>query len=84
MNEPFVRKEKYLVLKIDDLDRYLFPFQKKQLSMICAIVENGRRVDDKKQNYYVVVNQDEPYSEQVWKLIEEAEAEKVGGEKRAV
>ena len=81
MNEPFVRKEKYLVLKIDDLDQYLFPFQKKQLSMICAIVENGRRVDDKKQNYYVVVNQDEPYSEQVWKLIEEAEAEKVGGEK---
>lgn len=69
----FERKEKYIVFKIEDAEKYLFPFQKQQLHMICAVIENGRRVDGKGQNYYVVVNQDESYAEEVWKLIEKGQ-----------
>jgi len=72
----FERKEKYVVLKIDDVNEYLTSHYQTALRSICAIIEDGRRQDGKKSNYYVVVNQDEPYAEQVWKLIEVGESER--------
>jgi predicted DNA-binding protein (MmcQ/YjbR family) len=64
---------KYIVFKIADVQKYLSPEEKRQLVIISETILNGRHMDDKKDNHYVVVNEDEPYSEQVWKLIEDSQ-----------
>ena len=73
----FERKEKYVVLKISDIKKYLIDEDISALKMICGIIEDCRHQDRKEINYYVVVNQDEPYAEIVWKLIEFGELLKV-------
>ena len=74
MGTEFVRYAKYEVMKLDDIDRYLSDEQKEQLSDISQTLQIGRLSDSKPAcNKYVVVNEDKPYAEQVWKLIEEGE-----------
>ena len=63
------KEEKYLVLKLDDIGKYLSPVAKDQLKHICARIGLGRTNDGKEDNHYVVVNEDEPYSEWVWSLV---------------
>ena len=68
----FKREDKYLVLKWADLEKYLKqdPFIKFDIiGYICDAVRLGRHKDGKKDNTYVVVNEDETYAEQVWQLI---------------
>ena len=67
----FKREIKYLVLKWDDIDKYLTQtdFAKTLLALVSHIV-HCRRLDGKKENTYVVVNEEELYAEIVWKLIE--------------
>ena len=70
----FKRENKYLVLKWNDLEKYLTqdPFVKFDIiGYICDTVRIGRQKDGKKDNAYVVVNEDESYAEDVWKLIED-------------
>jgi len=70
----FVRYAKYEVMKLDDIDRYLSDEQKEQLYDIIGTIQVGRLGIRKPAcNSYVVVNEDMPYAEQVWKLIEEGE-----------
>lgn len=69
----FERKRKYLVLKTDDIDSYLNTSEQCALLNICHIIGHGRELDGKKDNSYVVVNEDEPYAEKVWALIEKGE-----------
>lgn len=66
----FRRYEKYLVLKIDDIIRSLHPNDGQELERLCGLVCEFRRLEGKKANRYIVVNEDEPYAEVVWKLIE--------------
>lgn len=75
-SKEFVRYEKYEVMKLDDMDKYLTSEQRKQLDTVIGIIQAGRVHDNKVPcNRYVVVNEDMPYAEQVWKLIEEGELE---------
>jgi hypothetical protein len=67
--EEFKREEKYIVFKIDDVKKYLDTELKRQLVIISETIGICRTVDGKKDNRYVVVNEDEPYAEQVWELI---------------
>ena len=66
----FKREDKYLVLKLDDLSKYLDPEDREKLDALVMTIGWGRGADGKKDNTYVVVNEDEPYAEIVWKLIE--------------
>ncbi len=66
----FKRYNKYYVLKIGDIDRYLNSSEKVELATIAGKVSTGRRSDGKQDKDYVVVNQEMPYAEKVWQLIE--------------
>lgn len=72
----FEREQKYLVLKWDDLRAALTEEQHNQLSTICADIA-GHRFDQGKRMFirHVVVNEDEPYADQVWRLIEAGQEE---------
>ncbi len=66
----FKRETKYLVLKWDDVNKYLNENGQGWLRAICNAIHEGREREGKKENTYVVVNEDEPYAEIVWELIE--------------
>lgn len=69
-SEPeFKRGQKYFVLKIDDINKYLKKKEQEQLHSLAKIIQLCRLDDGKKSNTYVVVNESETYAEQVWELI---------------
>ena len=63
--------DKYLVLKQEDIECYLSSYQQMQLRDIFCEIFRIRKQLKKKDNSYIVVNEDQPYASQVWKLIEE-------------
>lgn len=73
--ERFMQDEiewgKFLVLKMEDLQRFLTDEQKEQLSWIIYSYFEGRLVDDGKglDSRYYVVNADEPWSDKVKQVI---------------
>ena len=68
----FERYAKYEVMKLDDIDKYLLNNQKEALKDIIQTIQIGRKMNGKVFcNRYVVVNEDQPYAEQVWRLIQE-------------
>lgn len=69
----FERYAKYEVMKLGDIEKYLDSYLRGHLESIKAVIREGREGAGKKENSYVVVNEDEPYAEKVWKLIEEGE-----------
>lgn len=70
----FIRYAKYEVMKLVDIDKFLSDEQKTNLDSITKSIQEGRVKEGKPAcNRYVVVNEDMPYAEQVWKLIEEGE-----------
>lgn len=69
--EEFKRENKYLVLKHGDIELYLTKRDKADLNIMLLGIAKGRIDMGKKPNHYVVVNEDEPYAEQVWQLIQE-------------
>jgi len=72
----FKRYAKYEVMKLDDIDKFLSDAQKRALEDVSRTIQEGRVREGKPAcNRYVVVNEDMPYAEQVWKLIEEGEKE---------
>ena len=76
MTYTFKREEKYFVLKWADIAKYLTREQRGQLGDIATVIDNCRTADGKGYNGYVVVNEDEPYAEQVWQLVEAEERRK--------
>ena len=64
-----IKEEKYLVLKLDDKEKYLADREKFALANVCLRIREGRDHDGKKQNHYVVVNEEEPYADKVWDLV---------------
>jgi len=60
---------KYLVLKQEDVEK-LPADLKEALKAVQGWIRASRLAEDRKNNTYVVVNEDEPYAEVVWKLIE--------------
>ena len=64
----FKREQKYLVIKLADLQKYasnMIP----ELNKILSLIRLGREREGKRDSNYVVVNEDEPYAETVWALI---------------
>lgn len=54
---------KYVVLKIDDVDRYCSFEQQDQIDEICNTIQSGRMRENKKaENRYIVINSDETYA----------------------
>ncbi len=74
MEKGFERNyNKYIVMKTDDVKEALSVAQEGSLYEILDIISLHRKKEGKKDNTYVVVDEDEPYSEAVWKLIEDEE-----------
>jgi hypothetical protein len=76
MKEFKREKNKYLVLKQEDIYNFLTPSQKICLDDICDTIGYARKQLHKAVNNYVVINQDEDYIEKVWALIKEGESKK--------
>lgn len=73
----FQREQKYLVVRWEDIDNYLSRHWRGQLDLCLRQIDQGRASEGKKINQYVVVNQDEPYIETIWKALEVGEDTKV-------
>jgi hypothetical protein len=83
MMKEIKKEEKYLVLKLEDLDEYFNQFTKG----IFATKDEQKIIDNltwkevireiKNNNKYIVCNQDEPYAEKVWQVILDGERDKV-------
>lgn len=68
---------KFCVFKVADIQKYLTDDEKIILEHISERIEAGRVKDGKTPgNKYVLCNQDEPYAEKVWQVIEEGETQK--------
>jgi hypothetical protein len=68
----FAQKEtKFMVLKLEDIKKYLDFKEQHKLEMMCIKIEQGRLDDDKETTdpKYIICNQDEPYAEVVWQVI---------------
>ncbi len=68
---------KYLVLKVDDIRKLPRGLQE-GIEAAMGWITAGRILEGKKNNSYVVVNEDEPYAETVWELIKKEEERKHG------
>lgn len=71
-----VKKEhgKYVVIKVDDMREYLPSSVIDELTDILELIAEGRTCAGKQRyNNYVVCNQDEPYADDVWRLILQGE-----------
>lgn len=67
----FADKEtKFMVLKLEDITKYLDMKDLNKLEMICLKIKS-KRLDDGKETdpKYICCNQDEPYAEVVWQII---------------
>lgn len=62
-------EDKFIVIKIDDLTKHVSPSRRAMLSIILDDIQEGRKADGKKNNKYLVVNEDEKYAALVKKLI---------------
>jgi len=72
METEFKRYNKYEIMKLQDIKLYLSPIQRHNLMEIIETIQLGRKAVGKRPcNNYVVVNEDQPYAEQVWALIKE-------------
>lgn len=69
MNIEF--EQKYFVIKVDDVTRYLNPEGKRALYRCLDSLSDSRRQDGKKDNAYLVLNTDEAYAPQVAKIMQE-------------
>jgi uncharacterized Zn finger protein (UPF0148 family) len=70
ITRPFVREERYYVLKISDMRKYL---SREKFEFVGAVAEKlnaGRAVDGKTVLQAVVVEHDWPEYERVWQMIE--------------
>lgn len=63
------KEEKYLVLKLADIENYLSQRHKELLNECCDEIRLARLMVGKKSNHYIVVNEEEPYAEKVWDLV---------------
>lgn len=66
----FKREHRYLVFKIKDIEQYLDTGEQEFLFAIGAILDACRKINDKPPLECVVVENDWPEYETVWKMIE--------------
>lgn len=66
-----IREQRYFVIKIKDVDQYLSTMEMVTLEAIMDHIDHGRHQDNKPRLTAVVVEQDWPEYEIVWKMLEE-------------
>lgn len=66
----------FVVLNFKDITRYLDENDQRTLKSICSKVCKGRTGEGKKLNNYIVCNDDEPFANDVLKVILDGEAQK--------
>ena len=64
------RYNKYLVLKIADIEKYLSDEKQLKLDALVTCIRVGRLNDGKRDQEYVCVAADWPMHEQVWGMVE--------------
>ena len=69
-------KDKYIVIKNEDAEKYLDDFERHQLELVMQSISKGREADGKTQNTYYLCNTDEPYADKVLQTILDGEDEK--------
>ena len=65
------REERYIIIKIKDLEEYLPNCTRILLGEICNLINFKRHEDGKDKVKAVVIESDWPEYETVWKLLEE-------------
>jgi rubrerythrin len=70
ITRPFLREERYYVLKISDMRKYLSREKFEYVGAIAEKLNAGRAVDGKTVLQAVVVEHDWPEYERVWQMIE--------------
>ena len=75
------KKNKFLALIIPEKDvEKFFMSHKKEFKDICHIAElyadYRQKTGRNRINKYIIINQDEPYAEKVWKIVLEGESKK--------
>lgn len=74
-----IKRFTHLVLKKDDIEKYLSKRQQKKLRKFEEIIVNGRQSIGKNgYNEYYICNEDEPYASKVMVTILEGEMGKGG------
>lgn len=63
------KEEKYLVLKLADIENILTMPQQTDLWACCEEIRLARMLRGKKKNHYIVVNDNEPYADRIWDMI---------------
>lgn len=71
-----VIEDKFIVIKIEDVDRYLTEEDSWILVRLQQAILAGREKENKKLNDYWVCNRDEPYADKIIQTILEGEANK--------
>lgn len=66
--------KKHIVLKITDINRYLSPLKVNTFKHILNEIEEGRKLDNKPLNEYLVINTDEPYIGEVIEVLKKYNA----------
>lgn len=86
MIERAKKEEKYLVIKLDDLENFFSDFTKglfttdEEKKYIDSIPFKEVLEGVKNDNKYIVCNQDEPYADLIWQIILRGEDAKQKGE----
>lgn len=67
-------EQKYTVLKIEDINKYLDVFTANELAIeldrASSLIEHGREKEGKKPyNSYIVINTDEPYINEIIEIM---------------
>lgn len=62
-------KEKFTVLKHDDINRYLDEKAKIELMASTIAIKQLRAIEGKKDNTYLVINTDEPYADEIIEIM---------------
>lgn len=76
-NNKFRREQRYYVLKIKDVNKYLSHEQRMLLESIMLVIWVGRQGDHKNSIDCVVVEKDWPEYEPTWQAIEKRMAKEV-------
>ena len=64
-----LKEDTHIILKMEDIEKYLGEFEQIKLMKYLNIIYDGRTKDGKEINKYYLCNQDEHYSRDVFDLI---------------
>jgi co-chaperonin GroES (HSP10) len=75
-----VKENTHIILKREDVEKYLTDEQKEQLQKMVIAIADGRMDDEKKLNSYIICNTDEKYFNDMYAILKAGEEAKERGE----